>query len=180
MEARPQRPTPFDFRDPRKQAIHERLLRLVGPGPAAFWKDACAILGGENPPGLDSATHRTGQLFREIGRALRTVLRVAPTDPAPACAAKSADGRRDEIIAILAAWGVSALLALVGVSLCSGVTVHGAGHPYARPAVHAATGRWTIAASLPIPAVSAGSSLLDNGDVLLTGGEDVRYGRPTT
>jgi len=80
---------------------------LVGPGPAAFWKDACAILGGENPPGLDSATHLTGHLFREIESALRTVLRVAPTDPAPACAAKSADGRRDEIMAILAAWGVS-------------------------------------------------------------------------
>ncbi len=108
VEANPRRPTPFHFSDPRKQGIHERLRRLVGPGPAAFWKDACAIVGSEASPSLESVAHLTGHLFREIESALRDVLSVAPNDPASTSTAKPADKRKDEIKAILAAWGVSA------------------------------------------------------------------------
>jgi hypothetical protein len=40
-------------------------------------------------------------------------------------------------------------------------------------------GSWTAAASLPVPEVSQAALLLANGDVLMTGGEDVKDGRPT-
>ena len=38
---------------------------------------------------------------------------------------------------------------------------------------------WTAAAPLPVPEVSQAALLLANGDVLMTGGEDVKDGRPT-
>ena len=41
------------------------------------------------------------------------------------------------------------------------------------------TGSWTAAAPLPVPEVSQATLLLANGDVLMTGGEDVKDGRPT-
>ena len=41
-------------------------------------------------------------------------------------------------------------------------------------------GSWTAAASLPVPDVSQAAILLANGDVLMTGGEVVKDGRPTT
>ena len=47
------------------------------------------------------------------------------------------------------------------------------GHHESRPA------RWTAAAPLPVPEVSQAALLLANGDVLMTGGEDVKDGRPT-
>ena len=37
-------------------------------------------------------------------------------------------------------------------------------------------GSWTAAASLPVPEVSQAALLLANGDVLMTGGEDVKDG----
>jgi len=40
-------------------------------------------------------------------------------------------------------------------------------------------GSWTAAAPLPVPEVSQAALLLANGDVLMTGGEDVKDGRPT-
>ena len=40
-------------------------------------------------------------------------------------------------------------------------------------------GSWTAAAPLPVPEVSQAALLLVNGDVLMTGGEDVKDGRPT-
>jgi WD40 repeat protein len=41
-------------------------------------------------------------------------------------------------------------------------------------------GSWTAAASLPVPEVSQAALLLANGDVLMTGGEVVKDGRPTS
>ena len=41
-------------------------------------------------------------------------------------------------------------------------------------------GSWTAAAPLPVPEVSQAALLLANGDVLMTGGEDVKDGRPTS
>ena len=58
------------FADPRQRRIHERLLRLVGPGPAAFFRDACAI----SDSGMLSSTHLVGHLMREVESALRDVL----------------------------------------------------------------------------------------------------------
>ena len=40
-------------------------------------------------------------------------------------------------------------------------------------------GSWKAAAPLPVPEVSQAALLLANGDVLMTGGEDVKDGRPT-
>ena len=40
-------------------------------------------------------------------------------------------------------------------------------------------GFWTAAAPLPVPEVSQAALLLADGDVLMTGGEDVKDGRPT-
>src|SRR6476659_7363605 len=40
-------------------------------------------------------------------------------------------------------------------------------------------GSWTAAAPLPVPEVSQAALLLTNGDVLMTGGEEVKDGRPT-
>ena len=51
-----------------------------------------------------------------------------------------------------------------------GQTVRTSGQP---------AGSWTAAAPLPVPEVSQAALLLANGDVLMTGGEDVKDGRPT-
>ena len=50
---------------------------------------------------------------------------------------------------------------------------------HAEPAMQPA-GFWTAAAPLPVPEVSQAALLLANGDVLMTGGEDVKDGRPTS
>jgi hypothetical protein len=60
------------FSDPRQERVSERLDRLVGPGPAAFWRDACRLQSNE--ASLESATHLIAHLLREIESALRDVL----------------------------------------------------------------------------------------------------------
>ena len=81
------------LRDPRRRRIHER-LKLIGAGPAAFYRDACRILDAEaglspqvvrepseragdmqDPPlRLVAAAHLVGHLFRDIENAIRQVL----------------------------------------------------------------------------------------------------------
>ncbi len=67
----------FVFDNPRQQKIYER-LHLIGPGPAKFYKDACAIMSMQPP--LDSTTHLVSHLMREIESALRDVLEVFSND----------------------------------------------------------------------------------------------------
>lgn len=62
----------FQFKDPRQERIHRRLL-LIGPGPASFYQDACRLMRHE--PDLDSATHLVSHLLREIESALRAVVK---------------------------------------------------------------------------------------------------------
>lgn len=62
---------PFRFRDSRQQQIYKRLL-LIGPGPAAYFRDACQIMEGNS--NLDAATHLVAHLLREVENALRAVL----------------------------------------------------------------------------------------------------------
>jgi hypothetical protein len=60
---------------------------------------------------------------------------------------------------------------------------HDARPQHGGPAVRTArerAGSWTAAAPLPVPEVSQAALLLVNGDVLMTGGEDVKDGRPTS
>ena len=52
--------------DPGQQDIYEN-LRLIGEGPAAFYRDACRIMADGS---LDSTTHLVGHLVREIESAL--------------------------------------------------------------------------------------------------------------
>jgi hypothetical protein len=62
---------PFRFRDPQQERIYRRLL-LVGPGPAAFYQDACQIMATGDQ--LQSITHLVSHLIREIESSLRDVL----------------------------------------------------------------------------------------------------------
>jgi hypothetical protein len=64
------RPEPFDRRQSR---ISDRLNRLVGPGAAAFFRDACSLIGKSR---LESTSHLVGHCVREIEDAIRNVLRV--------------------------------------------------------------------------------------------------------
>ena len=54
----------FRFRSPRHERINERLLRLVGPGPAAFYRDACRVM--DNEALLETSTHQVAHCLREM------------------------------------------------------------------------------------------------------------------
>lgn len=64
-------PKPFQFADPRQERIYRR-LREIGPGPAAFFRDACRIMA--DPADLEATSHLVSHLLREIESALRHVL----------------------------------------------------------------------------------------------------------
>lgn len=64
---------PFNFSDLRQKEIYEQLRELVGPGPAAFFRDACWLMA--NPQNLCSTSHLVAHLLREIESAMRNVLR---------------------------------------------------------------------------------------------------------
>ncbi len=92
-------PKPFNFGDNQKQkSIHERLGRLVGPGPAAFYKDACRHI--TIAPPFESSTHIVGHLVREIESALRDVLESISDEPAKT---QKKEEHKQEIIVILKA-----------------------------------------------------------------------------
>ncbi len=102
-------PTPFQFREPRQQRVYDRLFNLVAPGPARFWRDACAIMEGEIGIALDSTSHIVGHLLREIESAIRDVLEeLVPSSPQPSTGSKkqAGKGHLQEISAILAALDV--------------------------------------------------------------------------
>lgn len=60
---RKQKEEPFRLNNLRQQRVHRNLL-LVGPGPAAFYSDACRLMAREDL--LASTTHVVGHLLREI------------------------------------------------------------------------------------------------------------------
>ena len=64
------------------------LRRLVGDGPAMFFRDACGFMA-EQPPRA-TATHQTGHALREVESALRSVLQV-----------EKVRGHRESILAVL-------------------------------------------------------------------------------
>ncbi|MBN2308048.1 MAG: hypothetical protein JXR94_03705 [Candidatus Hydrogenedentes bacterium] len=86
----------FSFTDPRQAVIHGRLGKVVGAGPAAFYRDACIVQEGLCP--VESASHLVGHLFREIESALRAVLGEIAKMPE-----NSEDKHREQILSILAA-----------------------------------------------------------------------------
>lgn len=70
-ERAPRQSGAFRFEDPRQRRIHERLL-IVGPGPAAFFRDACRLMTAD--PSFESTTHLVSHSLREIESGLRDVL----------------------------------------------------------------------------------------------------------
>jgi hypothetical protein len=92
--------------DPRRLRIRWRLSKLVGPGPMAFYRDACDLM--DDPERFQSTTHLVAHLMREIESALRDVL-VPLSGSAPAAGEDAKEGgssHKDEIRAILAALGI--------------------------------------------------------------------------
>jgi hypothetical protein len=64
-------------RDSRQLRVADALHRLVGPGPAAFFRDACRLTA--EPSLFEATSHQVGHLIREIESSLRAVLKtVAP------------------------------------------------------------------------------------------------------
>lgn len=62
----------FHFPDPRQKRIYEELRELVGPGPAAFFRDACWIMA--NPGVLETSAHLIAHCLREIEEQFRMIL----------------------------------------------------------------------------------------------------------
>jgi hypothetical protein len=78
---------------PRQAATVERLGRLVGPGAAGFYADACRLMSDEHV--FESTTHLVSHLLREVESAVRAVLQ-------PLSGKGSADeGHRLEILRAL-------------------------------------------------------------------------------
>src|SRR5947208_14733040 len=63
---------PFHFVEPKQAHIYKRLLELLGPGLAAFYRDACRLMSTN--PAFDTTTHLVGHALREIESALCAVV----------------------------------------------------------------------------------------------------------
>jgi hypothetical protein len=95
----------------RQAAIRERLQRLVGPGPASFYADACRLMSRDAVP-LESMTHLVSHLLREVESAIRDVLQ--PISQRPDVTKKKTrkrkksgdDSHREEIVRALVSLGI--------------------------------------------------------------------------
>lgn len=92
------------FQDPRQERI-QKLLQLIGPGPAAFYRDICRLM--DNNSGLESVTHLVGHLFREIESALRDVMESIIPDFQNKIRSIKGDRHNKEIVLILRALNIS-------------------------------------------------------------------------
>ncbi len=101
MENQDRYPIQFRFADPRQQRIYED-LRLVGPGPAAFFRDACRLM--QNERAFESTSHLVAHLLREIESALHSVLRPIAMETPEHNAERS---HKEEIRVILQALDIS-------------------------------------------------------------------------
>ncbi len=94
--------------DPRRLRIRWRLGKLVGPGPTAFYRDACDLM--DDPARFQSTTHLVAHLIREIESAFRDVLVPLSAGSPPPAGADDTKGtgniHKDEIRAILSALGI--------------------------------------------------------------------------
>src|SRR6266568_7628629 len=79
---------------PRQERIARRLFTQIGPGPAAFFRDACSLVSGGSA--WPSVTHLAGHLMREIESAVLWVL-----EPEHTRGRNQTDGHRAKILAIL-------------------------------------------------------------------------------
>ena len=77
----PTNPDGFRFAGRQQESIHRRLNRLIGPGPAAFFKDACILIEEKLP--LETLAHQAAHAMREVESALRTVMLPLDFKPDP-------------------------------------------------------------------------------------------------
>ena len=85
---------------PRQERIARRLFTQIGPGPAAFFRDACSL--GSGGSAWPSVTHLVGHLMREIESAVLWVL-----EPEHARGRNQAGGHKAKILAILTGLEIS-------------------------------------------------------------------------
>ncbi len=100
MVAREPTVEPFRFEDSRQERIYRRLL-LVGPGPAACYRDACRLMAAK--PSFETTTYLVVLLLRAIESALHGVLEspIAHDERLTQQHGTHDDAHRDEILAIL-------------------------------------------------------------------------------
>lgn len=63
---------PFRFQTSRQKNLYIKLRRILGPGPATFYREACSLM--VQPQQFESTTHLVAHLLREIESAVRHVL----------------------------------------------------------------------------------------------------------
>ncbi|MHB1296003.1 MAG: hypothetical protein ACYC4R_13520 [Anaerolineae bacterium] len=94
----------FRFQDPRQERIFRR-LGLIGPGPAAFFRDACHLMTGDLS--LSSTSHLVAHLLRDIESAIRRVLlHVSRNVPEAKEKGKDGNEHKRQILAVLKDLGV--------------------------------------------------------------------------
>lgn len=86
---------PYSFDNPKRRLVYERLTRLVGPGAADFYKDACRLMSDSVNPPLSATTHLVAHMLREIESPLRKVLvplvKEKPEESAPAATEETSE-----------------------------------------------------------------------------------------
>ena len=92
----------FRFSDPHQQRIYEELKEIVGPGPAANFRDACWLMA--NPEILDTTAHLVAHLLREIESAIRALFKPVVRTECPN--ANSSKSHKEEIRSILSALNI--------------------------------------------------------------------------
>jgi hypothetical protein len=100
-------PALFRFDDPQQQRIYEELRELIGPGLAAFFRDACWMMA--NPWVLGTTAHLVAHCLREVDSALREVLKpiVIEQESADTDMACSGDSHKHQIRLILRSLGIA-------------------------------------------------------------------------
>src|SRR5436305_9404064 len=73
---------PFRFQTPQQKSLHAK-LRLLGPGPATFYREACILM--MPPQQFESTTHLVAHLLREIESSVRRVLLPYDYEPPDTC-----------------------------------------------------------------------------------------------
>jgi hypothetical protein len=84
--------------DRRQSKIHEQLVRLIGPGPAGFFRDVCRLF--QDPPPFESAGNMAANSLRELKSAIKDVL-------LPGKEAKGDNADEKNIKEIAAAFGLA-------------------------------------------------------------------------
>jgi hypothetical protein len=95
----------FKFEDPRQAELYDLLRRLVGEGPASFYRDACNHMVAEPP--MEALTHQVGHLAREIDGGLLNMLGSVTRDPEAEERDPLDEGdRRERVEALLEAFNI--------------------------------------------------------------------------